>query len=330
MTDVRFNRKKVAVIIPCFNAQSTIDRAIQSSILQDLPDGYDLEVIVVDDCSTDDTFDKLQTHAKASNKLRVFRQRENAGPSAARNRALAETDALWFTPLDSDDYMQEGRLTALLEKAKRDNLDFVGDNLVLADIETPDVPQRTLWPEKPSGNIDMDLAFFVEHNLEAENQRAELGYLKPLLRRTSLEDPKAPYRSDMRFGEDYDLYCRILAAGGKAALIDEAGYFALQREGSLSRTPSATDFEKVIETDRALLASPSVSAMAKQMVRRHKAETEKEWVWVRTIEAVKAKNPLGIASSFLVSFQASTALVGKLIEQVIIRTRRSVISEASS
>ncbi|MEM6534011.1 MAG: glycosyltransferase family 2 protein [Pseudomonadota bacterium] len=318
-----FDDNKIAVIIPAFNSESTIERAARSVLSQNLPDALSLELIVVDDGSTDRTVDvveKLMT--KHQGRLRLICQPENAGPSAARNAALHATDAAWFTPLDSDDFMGPDRLSHLIGVARDGLWQIVADNLLISDSQTPDKVIRTLWPEKPAGMIKMTLSFFVRHNLTAVNERSELGFLKPLIDRRQAPHLIGLYREQMRFAEDYDLYTRLLADGARACLIDSAGYYAVQRRGSLSRTPSGIDFERLIAADTDLLQRPTLEPRDRQEIERHRSQVQKLWVWVRAIEAVRNRHVFEFLRCFAVSPSASWALVGKLVQRAIKGGRR--------
>ncbi len=91
---------KVSVIIPAYNAAALIKRALESVFAQK----EDLEVIVVDDCSTDDTIAVVENlHDR---RVKVLRQSENKGPAAARNRGLAVATGKYCAFLDGDDYWE--------------------------------------------------------------------------------------------------------------------------------------------------------------------------------------------------------------------------------
>lgn len=313
------NQNKVAIIIACYNAEGTVLRAVESALAQDLPNTYSLEVIVVDDCSTDTTPDLVAARAKSDDRLTLIRQTSNGGPSAARNTALGATDAAWFTPLDSDDFMAKGRMLALLQTARNGQWDLIADNLIMSLDDAPETPVRYLWPTKPQGQLDLTLALFVTQNLSTAGNRSELGYMKPLINRQKTDKGEL-YRGDMRFGEDYDLYTRLLAGGAAACLLDPQGYYAVQRRNSLSRSQKAIDFARLIETDKTLLATEGLSADETIAIRSHLRESQSEWVWLRAIEAFKTRNLPAFLSCFFVTPAATGSLIGKLSEQVISRT----------
>ncbi len=319
---VSLDPMKVAVVIPAYNASETIERAVASACSQSLPDGYQLDVIVVDDCSTDATLTVLEGLQKPFKMLRVVRQSENAGPSAARNRALETSDAAWFTPLDSDDFMAPGRLSNLLQIALEGDWHMVADNLLMTYGDTPEKVERKLWQDKPAGCVTLSLALFVRQNLHAVGDRSELGFLKPLIDRRGLgSDPI--YRSDMRFGEDYDLYTRLLAGRARACLIEPQGYYAVQRRGSLSHSQTAIDFARLVQSDIDLLDMPDLAVEARAVIKVHLKQSRNHWVWLRAIEAVKDRDIAAFVRCFLVSPAASGALIGRLFEQAVIRSGRA-------
>lgn len=103
MTEHAPRRPVVSVIIPAYNSARFITECLESVANQqsDIP----LEVIVVDDGSSDDTRDKV----RAFSGVRLLEQ-ENAGPSAARNRGIAAASGAFIAFLDSDDLWTEDKL----------------------------------------------------------------------------------------------------------------------------------------------------------------------------------------------------------------------------
>lgn len=103
----------VSVIIPTYNRADRVLAAIESALAQTY---HELEVIVVDDGSTDATMDALEVLA---GRIKVIRQ-ANAGPSAARNRGVAESEGEVVAFLDSDDLWEPDKIerqVALMQRA---------------------------------------------------------------------------------------------------------------------------------------------------------------------------------------------------------------------
>lgn len=88
-----------SIVIPCFNHAQTLERAVLSCLEQsDLS-----EVVIVDDCSKDDSFEVMRTLAQRHEKLSLHRMPTNSGPAAARNAGVALTTGKYVVFLDADD-----------------------------------------------------------------------------------------------------------------------------------------------------------------------------------------------------------------------------------
>ncbi|HYW08064.1 MAG TPA: glycosyltransferase family 2 protein [Longimicrobium sp.] len=103
----------VSVIIPAFNAAATIRRTLRSALAQTHPA---IEVIVVDDGSTDDTAGIVAAIAEEDPRVRLTRV-ENGGQAAARNRAIAESSGAFVAPLDADDLWDARKIELQVAKA---------------------------------------------------------------------------------------------------------------------------------------------------------------------------------------------------------------------
>jgi glycosyltransferase involved in cell wall biosynthesis len=95
----------VSVIIACFNAADTIETALRSLQQQSWPN---LEIIIVDDCSTDDTVSVVSRHL--SERVRLLRMSVNGGAYQARNAALADARGEFVTLHDADDWSHPAKI----------------------------------------------------------------------------------------------------------------------------------------------------------------------------------------------------------------------------
>ncbi len=111
----------ISVIIPVWNGARTIQPCLESVLSQDVPS---MEVIVVDDGSTDDTWAILQTLAQGEPRIRPIRQ-ENAGASVARNTGLEVCLGEYVRFVDADDVVPAGSMRALLDAAQANGSDLV-------------------------------------------------------------------------------------------------------------------------------------------------------------------------------------------------------------
>lgn len=97
----------VTVYIPTFNRIDLLERAIKSVLSQSY---QHIEVIVVDDCSTDGTDQFLSELSKADSRVRYFLKEKNSGACASRNIAINHAKGEFITGLDDDDYFSQNRI----------------------------------------------------------------------------------------------------------------------------------------------------------------------------------------------------------------------------
>src|SRR5437868_9728961 len=139
---------RVAVIIPVFNGAGVVGRAIESALAQHF-DG-DLEIIVIDDGSTDATADVLKQY---ETQARVLTQ-QNRGPAAARNAAVAHSRAEYIAFLDADDAFLPDKLARTVPiLAANPAAAMLFHDAVTLDREGHEVPHPYIWrvtPHAPS------------------------------------------------------------------------------------------------------------------------------------------------------------------------------------
>jgi succinoglycan biosynthesis protein ExoU len=233
----------------------------------------------------------------------------NAGPAAARNAAIAATHAPWITILDADDYMIGGRLAAL--HAASGDADIIADALIrVAPGAAPDFRPAALRVER------LDFTTFVLGNLGVG--ALDLGYMKPMLRRSFLETGRLRYRPEMRPGEDYELYARALAGGARFLVCGPAGYVSVERPGSLSKEHGEADLLRLRDCDDGIAAIRRFTAAERRALRRHWVSVDRRLQWRRLISAVKQRDA-GAALSAFHSLDAAIYLAGKLAEQAWLR-----------
>jgi hypothetical protein len=114
---------RTSLVMPLYNGSSTVERAIRSVLSQNREDW---ELLVVDDCSTDDSRDvvKALVAAEGHNRIRLVLQERNGGPSAARNAGIALASGEFVGFLDCDDELLPGYLSTM-EANMADDVDIV-------------------------------------------------------------------------------------------------------------------------------------------------------------------------------------------------------------
>jgi len=118
---------KVSIIVPVYNASAFIKNCIDSVRSQTMTEG--VECILIDDCSTDNTFEEIQSIIKGdvngNVNISLLRQERNQGPSAARNRGVREAQGEYVFFLDADDKITPDCIELLYSLAKQHDADYV-------------------------------------------------------------------------------------------------------------------------------------------------------------------------------------------------------------
>ena len=181
----------LSVVIPCYNHAAVLLEALASI---DAQRWDDLEVIVVDDGSTDNTLAVLSR--LADKKTRVISQ-ANAGPAAARNRGIAEARGEWIAFLDADDRWAVGKLDLQMEIIRqRPSAGFCYADFCFQCLDG----KERAWRSNPQ-----QLPPLLELLLGNAFATPTLMVRRTCLERAGLFDV------DMRTGEDWDLWLRLSA-----------------------------------------------------------------------------------------------------------------------
>jgi len=117
------NKKlKVSVIIPAYNVQEYIEECIESIIKQRI---QDIEIICVDDCSTDNTNDILKRYTEKHKNIKVYKNVENGGLAKTRNVGIEKATGDYLLFVDGDDTLQENTISELMQYVRKYNADII-------------------------------------------------------------------------------------------------------------------------------------------------------------------------------------------------------------
>ena len=286
--------RRVAVIIPAFNAEATIARAVKSA----LDEPATAQVIVIDDGSADATEARARACDDGTGRLVVHRLPVSGGPARARNLALAMTEAPWITPLDADDFMRAGRLGRLLDQAA--GCDFIADDLLTVREGFESGPLKRMIGDSVPLPMTLSFCAFVDANISRPRQaRREYGFLKPLIRRDFLKRNRLAY-ADLRLGEDFVLYAHALALGARFRVVAPCGYVAVQRDGSLSHSHSAEDLRRLLAACEDL--GRQVNLLPREVIisRRHQRHLQAK-IDLRDVLETRRKRGLGAAARMMMA-----------------------------
>jgi len=237
----------VSVIVAAYNCAPYLHIAIESALSQTFSN---LEVVVVDDASTDETLSVAQQYTRTG-RVRVFSNPSNQGPSHSRNRAIQEAHGEWIAQLDGDDWMDPVRIERMLAVAHQTAADWVADDLLVVD-------DTTMTPVS-SRFMDKNVTWKEAREIDAVDLvRYDLGSIKPLMRRQFILDHTLTYPIGIRYGEDFLFLLKALLRGAKFVVLPEPLY-RLRRgnTGSLTTQKDAL-YRQTESVTRELLADTEI------------------------------------------------------------------------
>ena len=155
----------ISVIMPAYNAEKTLERAVDSVLEQTYP--Y-LELIIVNDCSKDHTLQIAQAYADKDVRVRVLTNEKNSGVSQTRHRAVEAAKGEWIAFLDSDDAWAPNKIEKQLALHEKQNakLIFTGSAFMDADGNPIDwqlhVPETIQYKKLLKQNLISNSSVLVE------------------------------------------------------------------------------------------------------------------------------------------------------------------------
>lgn len=230
---------KASVIIAAKNAEPFIHTALTSALAQTL---QDLEVIVVNDGSSDGTGEVVRRFQRSDARVVLLQNPQSMGVSAARNRGLDVARGDWIAVLDADDAFTPERLAIMVEQAEERGLDLLADNMLFRELGSADpghVAYPASWMADPR---PLTLADLLERDSPG-SAHPMFGYIKPLIRRRFLTNATLSYRDDVWCAEDFLLYAEAVLHGAAFGVMNQPLYVRYWRAGSLSADTPAVHAE---------------------------------------------------------------------------------------
>ena len=213
---------KVSVIVPVYNVEKYIPKCLDSLVNQTLDD---IEIILVDDESFDNSKDIIKEYMKKYPNIRYF-FKKNGGQGSARNMGLEYATGEYIAYVDSDDYIDINMLKTMYEKAKKDNADIVicNSNVVSLDDKIIDVLNVSKY--------DDNIVNILYGNMAVWNK---------IYKKDILKDIK--FREKVWY-EDIDFTVKVLFNTDKISFVNESLYNYLLRPGS---TMNNTNYKRNLE-----------------------------------------------------------------------------------
>lgn len=309
---------QISVIIAAYNCSGYLASAIESALLQN---DLILEVLVVDDASTDGTA-AIARHYEETGRVRLLINEVNRGPSFSRNRAIQAARGEWVAQLDGDDWFAPFRLAKLLQIAVSSQADFVADDLFLVD-------DRTL-KAMSTRFLDNGVTWQKPHVLTPTDLiKYDLGSIKPLIRRSFLVEHALRYEENVKYGEDFLLILRSMFAGARVIILPEPMYH-LRRGNTGSLTTQRRQLFRQIEmTTQQLLSNPEIGFHTDVAVALKKRLTliQRMTRLEEIVGLAKQKQIPSVLNKLILDPGLLTTLLARLPKMISMRLRRRLHHE---
>ena len=271
----------VSVVVAAYQAEATLPATI-ASVLDQTHER--LELLVVDDGSTDGTPSVIDAAAAADARVVPVSYGGNRGRSAARNEGIARASGDWLAFVDADDLLARDRLEAMLGAAAAEP----GCQLVFDD--------RWGFTVAADGAVTMEHRFPARHTWRtggservdpARHFTDRFGHMDLMVRRTLLERTGATFPEELEIGEDLAFYLTLLFASPppRAVRLARGSYY--YRLGPTSRAAGAADtWQRVIDLVVERTGSDDLRHLADRWQPVH------SYLYRRTDEALAAEGRL--------------------------------------
>lgn len=224
---------KVSITVPVYNTSKYLRKCLDSLANQTLKD---IECIIVDDGSTDESVTICDEYAKKYEHFKVFHQ-ENGGLASARQTGLEAAIGEYIIVCDSDDWVEPNMYEKLYRTAKDTNADIVLCNYFAEYTDGRSEPRNMKFKEL-DGLVDIRNMLLI---------RPGASWIK-LIRKSLFENGRADFHRGINMGEDVLMMYKLAQQKPKIVQIDDNLYHyrRLMGEGSYTNSPSMKQLAQMI------------------------------------------------------------------------------------
>ncbi len=240
MASMNMKNPKISVVVPIYNGEKYVDAFIENINRLNF---LDYEVLLIDDGSTDDTYENCKEYESKNSRIKVY-QKENGGPSSARNMGIDNACGEYIVFFDIDDEFDEKIFEDNYILAGNNDADVVMWNFKLVDLKNKKEAIKLLGKSFSGNQYD----FFHQCLITViDNEMFNPPWNKMIKRELLL-------KTNVRFNEAYSIYEDILFSfelfdkASKIVINDKVYYnYVVKESGSLLKTFHKECFEVILE-----------------------------------------------------------------------------------
>ena len=210
---------KVSVIMPCYNVEKYVARCLNSLTAQTL---CDIEIICIDDKSTDATPSIIQEFAHHDPRITLYTNKENLGVSSARNTGISMATGNYISFVDPDDYL---------------DIDFYQKLYDAATKHDADIAKGELKTVNTTGNIEH---YPTNHKIAENKFHFNSCFTTGIYRTSMLKENNISFPLGISMAEDRYMLISAVYHANKIQTVDNTFYNYIRHEGSLDSTDFPT------------------------------------------------------------------------------------------
>ncbi len=235
----------VSVIVPVYNGEKYLKECLESILNQTL---NDIEIICVNDGSTDSTANILKKFSSKDNRIKIL-SIENHGQGFARNLALNEVSGEYIAFVDADDWIDSNSLELLFSKAKNDNLDLLFFQMINYIESSKNFVETDLYNHQcfEDNGITEGMVFNL-NDVRDFLFEIPVGPVSKLYKKEFLESNRLKFPEGMFF-EDNAFFYNVLFKCDRAGFLKKRLYFRRRHEYSVTQTFDESKFDIVKATN---------------------------------------------------------------------------------
>ena len=218
----------ISFIIPAYNAEKTIKRAVES-IVNQKETTLDFEIVVIDDGSNDKTEEIVKVYPEVN-----YYKTENKGVSAARNLGIKKAKGDYIIFVDSDDYVSDSLLSDI-EKYIEEGIELIKWNPIFVNDDGEEISKEPCFPfEKTDGKSAFNLLYGKDKLISC-------------LWNYAIKKSLAPKFPEGRMHEDFAKIPLMILSAKSMVFIDKNEYYYVQTESSIMRGNDTKKQRKKLE-----------------------------------------------------------------------------------